>query len=343
MSMALFLNELGYHPHIIDKKGTISPHSKALGVNPKTLEIFDYYGITERLLSQGRKMTSLNIWKGDKHIFKNELNKVDHKYPFMLILPQKISEEILVEALKERNIEVSYNTELISTKNVTLPEAIIQLNGQQLTHAYDLLIGADGGNSKVRQLHNIGLDGFSYNEKWELYDIELDTPLAADEGHIRMYTNGGMIMIRLKDNVWRVAGNMSQILNYLPDGTRTYDIKWQSEFTIHHKVAKQLNADNMALIGDAAHMHSPVGARGMNLGIEDAYILSKLIRQNEIGEYTDLRRPYLLKTVDRINMMTIGLAGNTRISRLVRNNLHVLSTFFPLLMPQARKFIMGLN
>ena len=65
-------------------------------------------------------MEALNIWKADQHIFKNELNKVDHKYPFMLVLPQKRSEEILLEAVRERNIEVEYQTDFASSRNVKM-------------------------------------------------------------------------------------------------------------------------------------------------------------------------------------------------------------------------------
>ena len=150
-------------------------------------------------------------------------------------------------------------------------------------------------------------------------------------------------MIRLVDNIWRVAGNMTNILEYLPSQTTTGSIIWHSNFRIHHKVAQRLGDQKMAIIGDAAHLHSPVGARGMNLGIEDAYILSNLVRAGKVDEFTRLRKPYLLNTVNRINMITMGLAGDTRFSRLVRQNLSLLSMFFPLLMPRARKFIMGLN
>ena len=94
LSMAIFLNELGYKPKVIDKKKSISDYSKALGVNPRTLELFEPLGITEKFLNNGRKMNALNIWKGDKLIVKNDFQKVNHKYPFMLIQPQKESEEI---------------------------------------------------------------------------------------------------------------------------------------------------------------------------------------------------------------------------------------------------------
>ena len=150
-------------------------------------------------------------------------------------------------------------------------------------------------------------------------------------------------MIRLKDDIWRIAGNMDSILNYLPKGSQIGETHWESTFRIHHKVAQQLSQKNVVIIGDASHLHSPVGARGMNLGIEDAYLVSQLIHENRLNVYNEMRIPYLKKTVNRINNMTTGMAGHSRTSKFVRNQINLLSYFFPLVMPRVRKFIMGLD
>lgn len=341
LSMALFLNELGYHPRIIDKKSKISPYSKALAVNPRTLDIFEPFGLTQKFLKVGRKMEALNIWKANQHIFKNELNRVNHRYPFMLVLPQKQSEEILLEAVQERNIKVEYQTDFTSFEECKDGTFAVRLNGE--SSKFDYLIGADGGRSLVRDQAGIQMDGYRYDEEWELYDIELQTDLPPDEGHIRVFPEGGMIMIRLKENIWRLAGNMEGILDYLPKGTKIGKVHWESTFRIHHKVAKELTKGNIVLIGDAAHLHSPVGARGMNLGIEDAFLASQLLHENRLHEYTKQRQRYLRQTVNRINNITMGVAGDQALPRFFRRNVNWISTIFPVVMPQVRKFVMGLN
>lgn len=297
LSSALFLSEKGIRPRIIEKKEHVSKYSKALGVNPRTLELFESSGVTKRFLENGRKMERINIWKHDTHIFQNDLSGINHKYPFMLIQPQKESEEILLEELYNRHIEVGFATELKTLDIVKqkLKVTFSNSNGLPEAEEYNLLIGADGARSEVRKQIGIKLKGFQYEEEWELFDVELDTPLARDEGHIRLFREGGMIMIRLKDNLWRVAGNMKSLLNYLPVKTRVGEIAWESKFKINHWVAEKLVKDNVIIIGDAAHLHSPVGARGMNLGIEDAYLVSNLIVENRIEEYTSIRQAYLKK------------------------------------------------
>jgi len=343
LSMALFLSELGYSPRIFDKKDSINKHSKALGVNPKTLEIMKPIGITEKFLKNGRKMSAVNLWKADKHIFKNNFSKVNSEFPFMLIQPQKESEEILLEAVQARNIKVEYSSEFIEfTKNQDTYSVTIKNQKSNLEN-FDYLIAADGGHSKIRKQLNIPYQGFRYDEEWELYDIELEMNVNADEGHIRLFPEGGMIMIRLKNNIWRVAGNIKSILNYLPKNTRIGKIHWESKFRINHKVAQNLVSDNIVLLGDAAHLHSPVGARGMNLGIEDAYISSRLLNENRLHEYQSIRRPYLEKTVNRINNITMGMAGHATLSKLIRNQIGNLKFMFPIIMPRVRDFVLGMD
>ncbi|MEX2591720.1 MAG: FAD-dependent monooxygenase [Anditalea sp.] len=150
-------------------------------------------------------------------------------------------------------------------------------------------------------------------------------------------------MIRLKDNIWRVAGNMESLLNYLPKHSRVGKIVWKSKFKISHRVAEDLVKDKVMIIGDAAHLHSPVGARGMNLGIEDAFIVSHLIIEDKTEEYTTIRKASLKKTVSRINRITQGMAGSSFFSRTLRTNISLFKFAFPIAMPTARKFIMGLN
>jgi len=344
LSMAIFLSELGYHPRIIDKKSGIGIHSKALGVNPRSLELFEPLGITDRFLKNGTQLTAINIWKADQHIFRNDLSKVNHKYPFMLIQPQKESEEILLDEVRKRNIEVEYNTEMQSIQKSS-NRYLTQLSAStaQYNHTSDYIIGADGGNSKVRASIESKLKGYRYDENWELYDIEIALDINPKEGHIRLFPEGAMIMLPMKNNIWRVAGNLTSILNYLPKNSNLGSVHWESNFRIHHKLAQTLVHDHIGLIGDAAHLHSPVGARGMNLGIEDAYLMAQLIHNDQLSTYEKSRLPYLNKTVNRINNITMTLAGNTARSRFIRKNIGMFRILFPIAMAQARKFAMGLN
>lgn len=342
LAMGIFLDKLGYTPTILDKKSNISDYSKALGVNPRTLEILNPFGLTDKFLANGRKMVAVNLWKADKHIYRNDFAKAKTPFPFMLIQPQKESEELLLEEVRKRNIDVAYDTEFEEWSKAD-SQYTVSIKGKMPLEGIDYIIGADGGQSKVRQQLGIQYKGFRYDEEWELYDIELDMAVNTEEGHLRLFPEGGMIMIRLKENIWRIAGNMTSILNYLPKHAKIGKVHWESRFRIHHKVAKSLSTDDIMLIGDAAHLHSPVGARGMNLGIEDAFMASQLLHENKCIDFTVRRRAYLENTVSRINTITMGFAGDSKSARLFRQQFGHLRIFFPLVMPRIRKFVMGLN
>jgi 2-polyprenyl-6-methoxyphenol hydroxylase-like FAD-dependent oxidoreductase len=320
----------------------LSQYSKALGVNARTLELFEKSGITEKFLKNGRQMSCINIWKGEKLIFRNDFERSKHRYPFMLVQPQKETEEILADELSLRGIKIEFGTELKSVKKEG-QFLTACMNDDIETKDLHYIIGADGPHSRVRKEAGIETNRFTYQEEWELYDVELETPVDANEGHIRLFEEGGMIMIRLKNNVWRVGGNLKNLLNYLPKQTNIGSIQWQSEFKIVHMIALDLEKNNMFVIGDAAHLHSPVGARGMNLGIEDAYVLSTLCAQNKVKDYSRLRQNYLKRTVKRINLMTQGIGGHNFLARSIRKNIGLFKPFFPIAMPVVRKFMMGIN
>ena len=341
--MGIFLSELGYNPKIYDRKEKIGKHSKALGVNPRTLELMKPLGITNKFLKNGRQMTAVNLWKADNHIYKNDFSKVQSEFPFMLIQPQKESEEILLEELQSRGVKVEYNSEFLEYSKINSKYSVVIKNKNELSVKFDYLVGADGGYSQIRKQTNIQYKGYRYDEEWELYDIELEMNVNQDEGHIRLFPSGGMIMIRLRENIWRIAGNIKSILNYLPKNTTVGNIHWKSQFRINHKVAKTLEKDNIVLIGDAAHLHSPVGARGMNLGIEDAYLSSNLINEGKLHEYTNLRKPYLESTVNRINSITMGMAGESIFSKILRSQIGNMKPIFPIIMPRVRNFVLGID
>ncbi len=342
LATALFLNQQGIDCTIVDKKNDISLYSKALGVNPRTLELLEPLHLTKTFLERGRRMDRINLWYNDTLLFVNNLNRIKHKYPFMLMLSQHESEQILSEACLKKGINLHYGVPFESFKMEANSKGVYVDAGNH-SGKFDFLIGADGAGSKVRDQAGIEMDGFSYSNEWKLYDIELEMDLNADEGHIRIFPKGAMIMLRITENLWRLAGNFHDLLDHLPNGTQMGQIKWESAFHIHHKMASKLTAESVGIIGDAAHLHSPVGARGMNLGIEDAFTIAQLIHDDRFHDFDKIRRTYLKKTVNRINTMTMTLAGNGASSRFMRRQLPWIKYVFPLLMPQARKFIMGLN
>src|SRR5262245_9001287 len=106
LSAALFLADLGHHPRIIERRKDISIYSKALALNPNTLQLFEKSGVTERFLKNGIRVSKMNIWSGHQWLYRNDFSKEKIKYPFMLVQPQYETEQILAEELRKRDIIV---------------------------------------------------------------------------------------------------------------------------------------------------------------------------------------------------------------------------------------------
>ena len=206
-----------------------------------------------------------------------------------------------------------------------------------------IVVGADGGKSKVRDSTGIPFKGWEHNEEFKIYDVALETNLNHKEGHYRIFKEGAMLMLHIRNGVWRIAGNMPELFNYLPKGTKTGKISWETEFTVKEKVASRFNLNNVFLLGDAAHLHSPVGGKGMNLCIEDSYIFSQLINENREREFDKLRRGVINKNVGLLGQITDKIGGQNFLAGTIRNNMDKLAFIFPVVMPGMRKFLLGIK
>lgn len=346
LSSALFLYEKGFRPRITEKRTEPSKITKALGINPKTLQLLEKTEVTKRFLENGWKLQCFSFWCNDKLVYKNYLAQVKHPYPFMLVQPQSETEGIIEEALAQRGIFVERG---LGLENLIQKDREVQLffkNNKGVSSQVNtegIVIGADGHKSKVRESTGIGFKGWEHHEEFKLYDVELETPVSQAEGHYRFYKEGGMLMLHIRDGVWRVGGTIPDAFNYLPKGTRIGKISWETTFTVREKVAEKFSTGNVYLLGDAAHIHSPAGAKGMNLCIEDSYIFSRLLKENRETDYHRVRHPKIRRTVNVIGQLTDKIGGRNFIGNTLRNNMDKLSIFFPLIMPRLRKFLLGLN
>jgi 2-polyprenyl-6-methoxyphenol hydroxylase-like FAD-dependent oxidoreductase len=249
----------------------------------------------------------------------------------MLALSQATSERLLAEALEAAGGEVERDVKMVDCRNVPEGvEAVLEptAGGPREFARCPWLLGADGARSTARQQLGVEFAGSSFPREWHLADAPLRTELAADHAHV-FFLDGGafQFMIRVVDEtlndrvrqpVWRVMGNrpepLSQLILAEPAGppVRT------SSFHVSHQIGATLSAGNVYLAGDAAHLYSPIGARGMNLGLEDAWVFAELMRTDRLQAYDQLRRPVdrrVVRRVERLSRLVSAEAGVTRFLR----------------------------
>jgi 3-(3-hydroxy-phenyl)propionate hydroxylase len=345
LAAALLLAKRGIKSRIVEKRLEPSAHSKAFGVNPRTLELLEGTGVTDRLLEHGRRMQALNLWRKSDHLFRLDLSKVRHRFPFMLVHSQAKTEALLVEALADSGIEVERGVEFLSLKDeqTRCLSRFRYADGREEEISTSVVFGADGSSSTVRKALGIPFDGSDYDNDWYLYDVELETSLTVDEAHVFLLNDGAMFMVRLEDNVWRILGNVSELLGRLPRGSSLGSIIWESDFSIAHRIARKFQQGYAYLGGDAAHIHSGIGARGMNLGIEDAYVFAELAAVDQLNRYHTLRHSTDYRVLRQIQRMTEVPKGQSPFSQVVRRVAPLIALFLPLGASKMRKWILGLE
>jgi 2-polyprenyl-6-methoxyphenol hydroxylase-like FAD-dependent oxidoreductase len=322
----------GVRPLIIDRNTGPSVHSKALGVQARTLEIYSKLGIAERAIELGTRAAGANIWVDGRKAARLPLGDIGRElspYPFLLILGQDDNERLLGELLTDRGLGVQWNTELVHlVQNANDVRATLKLpDGTTLEIVAKWVAGCDGSRSAVRSLNTIEFVGAPYQHVFFVADTMATGPMVADELNVMIWKGGFHLFFPMRSaDHWRVVGIvppdlrerddvdfddvLPSILHEAGPTLSFTSCNWFSTYRIHHRRAARFRAQRCFLLGDAAHIHSPVGAQGMNTGLQDAYNLAwKLALVNsgkadeELLESYELERvpvaERLLKTTDQ--------------------------------------------
>jgi len=289
LTAALELARRGIAARIVDPDAAVSPESRALGINSRTLDLLEAAGVTERLLAAGIRIRHVVFRRGDKVIARIPLERIAHRHNFLLVLPQSRTEEILAQRFVELGGTLERGLALSSYAEGSALR--LKLSDGSSSDA-DVLIGADGARSTVRKAMGLDFPGDTQNEMFGLCDAVLDDwPFPFDTVVVSVYRNHLTPFIPMGEGFGRFITTRPFSRDALPADAKIKHIGWQTDFRIGFRQAQTYQKDNVFLAGDAAHIHSPVGGRGMNLGIEDACWLAYLYQEKRLADYTTLRHP----------------------------------------------------
>lgn len=292
MVLASELQRHGMHGRIIDRLPQPSHTSKALGIQARTLELFEKMGVVESFLDKGVKLTAMNIYSNHRRIAQIRMRYVSSRYPFMLSLPQWETETILNAHLKQQGIEVERGVALTDLQltdrgvNVVLEHA----NGQREEVHTRWLIGCDGPHSMVRHLLGLNFEGWAFEQSFALADVHMDCHLPVHQASFFWQEGDFIACIPLPQGQYRL------IIAYRPQTgpegdvtleelqhalekcgwtqVRVNDMVWSSRFHVNQRKVRHYRQGSVFLAGDACHIHSPIAAQGMNTGIQDAFNLA---------------------------------------------------------------------
>jgi 2-polyprenyl-6-methoxyphenol hydroxylase-like FAD-dependent oxidoreductase len=292
--LALWLAHLGIRIRIIDKTAEPGTTSRALAVQARTLELYDQLGLGDAVSKSSRAALAVNLWiRGRRraHVAFGNMGQRISPYPYPLIFPQDEHERFLIERLLKVGVKVERSTELLDFEMADRVVARIKAaDGNVHTCRAAYIAGCDGAHSRVREQLKIGFGGGTYEHIFYVADVVATGSLTNGELHVGLDRSDFVALFPLKEEGRvRLVGTVSdkaltqrrtlawedvntQVLQWMP--IKLAGVNWFSTYHVHHRVADHFRNGHAFLLGDAAHIHSPVGGQGMNTGIGDAINLA---------------------------------------------------------------------
>ena len=327
---------------VLEQDAEPTPIVRSLGLHARSIEIMDQRGLLERFLALGQKYPLRGSFAG---ILKPAPDRLDTAHPYLLGIPQNITDRLLAEHAAEAGAEIRRGCELTGLSQDEDGVSAELADGPPLRARY--LIGCDGGRSTVRKLLGIGFPGEPATVETLLGEMEVTADpaaIAAANEEVRQ-TQLRFGLMPLGDGAYRVAvpaagvaedravaPTLEEFRQQLRAVAGTdfgaHSPRWLSRFGNSTRLADRYRAGRVLLAGDAAHIHPPVGGQGLNLGIQDAFNLGWKLAA-EVGgwapeelldSYQSERRPVAADVLDntRAQMELLSLEpGPQAVRRLV--------------------------
>jgi 2-polyprenyl-6-methoxyphenol hydroxylase-like FAD-dependent oxidoreductase len=327
---------------LIEAQSSQSQHSKALAIFPRTLEIFDMAGVVAPFLENANRVTSATVMTHDRKLAHMRFEPEDSPYAFVAMVPQNVTERLLVQELNQKGGGVEYNTKFVSAEQQADAVSVtLDQNGVLCKATAAFVVGCDGAHSQVRHALNLPLEGGEYDTPFMLADIEADTSLPADELQLCPSEFGPVAIFPMSADRRRVvavvdrmqgdAPSLDLVRNILaqraPRGIDARSLHWSSYFHIHHRHTSELRIGRMFLAGDAAHIHSPFGGQGMNTGLHDVWnLVWKLClflrghgNQQLLDSYNMERIPIIKSVIETTDFLTRAMSTPNRFAQILRD------------------------
>lgn len=353
LTVACELLRHGAKVRLIDKAEAPSDKSKAIVVHARTLELLDDMGCVNAFLREGFKFHGVNIHAGGKLLARvgfDDADWADAPYVHSLLIPQSRTERLLRDHLGiyGGKVESSHKLVEIEQNDTSVSVTVEEPNGKAVQSDYDWVVACDGGHSFVRKALEIPFEGERIAEDFYLADVKLDLELPEGEGATYLCDDGALLVLPVEQGRYRIICGPRDGVALLGEdeqptlaffqglfdkwtsaSAKLSDAVWLSKFSVSRRLVPDYRCDRVFLAGDAAHIHSPAGGQGMNLGMHDAYNLGwklALVARGQadarlLDSYNAERRPLAEATLEGTSRATKMVTLRNPIARTLRNHL----------------------
>ena len=291
MTAALLLAKYDIPSVILEASPQRDPiGSKALCMQRDVLDILERVGCGDPLLQEGVTWTMGRTYYRHHELFQITFPEVgDNHYPPFVNVGQDRTEYWLEKAVAaDRKIDLRYGHEVVGIdQNEREVVVTVEVDGGTETLSGQYAVGADGSRSVTRKLIGAGFPGKSFSDQFLICDIRADLGFANERRFFfdPEWNPDRQVLIHPQaDSVWRIDwqvppefdvdaeeanGGLDQRIRKIV-GDQDYEIVWKSVYRFHQRIADRFRVGRVFLAGDAAHIVSPFGARGLNSGVQDA-------------------------------------------------------------------------
>jgi 2-polyprenyl-6-methoxyphenol hydroxylase-like FAD-dependent oxidoreductase len=340
LALACQLIRYGIDFIVIDKNETTTPHSKAIGVQARTLEIYEQMGLAGPLIALGEPAEKAKMFAGGKvrgEIDFGDLGKGMSPYPYVLFVEQGRHEALLYDHIRSHGREIRWNTELVQfaqTSNGASAELKTE-SGETVSVDAKFLIGCDGAKSIVRRSLGLKFEGSTFERIFYVADVRLEWKYGHDALQVFLMKNSLLAFFPMTgEKQYRIVGTFPEEFSK-DEGDVLYEeieeqikkdtnvqldithVNWFSTYRVHTRHVEKFSVERCFLAGDSAHIHTPAGAQGMNTGIQDGYnlawklawVLERGASEKLLDTYNEERLPNaeaLMKTTDRFFNLAAG-------------------------------------
>jgi len=332
----------GLRWRLIEARSSQSEHSKALAIFPRTLEIFDMAGVVGPFLERANRVTSVAVMAHGRRLAQMRFAPEETPYAFVAMLPQDVTERLLLRELRRKDGDVEYETVFVSADQQDDGVGVTaDHKGNLVKIKASFVVGCDGAHSTVRHSLKLPLEGAEYDPSFLLADIESNQILPADELQLCPSEFGPVAIFPMSAGRRRIVATIDQpegevpslelvrkvLAQRAPREIEAHGLHWSSYFRIHHRRARQLRVGRIFIAGDAAHIHSPFGGQGMNTGLHDAWNLVwklNLFLQGHGNEllldsYSTERLPVIENVIQTTDLLTKVMGTPNKFAQALRD------------------------